>query len=57
MGNSIAEKHSKSALRISVPDDEEMWERVIDFTEIKKEGLLLATVLSGLRKLNKREFR
>ena len=33
----IVVRRSKSVLKISAPDDEELWERVIDFTKVKKE--------------------
>lgn len=57
MKNFIVGRRSKPVIRISSEDDEEMWERVVDFTEIKKGGLPVITVLSCLQKLNEREFR
>jgi antitoxin (DNA-binding transcriptional repressor) of toxin-antitoxin stability system len=49
-GNSfIVVKKSKPIFRISPPDESpELWERVIDFTKIKKGGVSLADLLSRL---------
>lgn len=41
-------RRSKPVLKISSPDDEMLWERVIDFTKIKKGGVAIADLLSRL---------
>jgi len=44
----IVVRRSKPVLRISSPDEEELWERVVDFTKIRKGGIPLAQLLSRL---------
>jgi len=45
----IVVRRSKPVLRISSPDeDEDIWEEVIDFTKIKKGGILISDLLSRL---------
>jgi len=41
-------RKSKPVFRISQPDEEDEWETVIDFTKIRKGGVLLKDVLSRL---------
>ena len=48
----IVVRRSKPVLKISSPEDEEVWERVTDFTAIKKNGVSAKEVLKALRKLN-----
>ncbi len=48
----IVVRRSKPVLKISPPDDEEMWERVVDFTTIHRDGVSAREILRGLRKLN-----
>ncbi len=48
----IVVRRSKPVLKISSPESEDMWERVVDFTSIKKEGVPASDVLKALRKLN-----
>lgn len=48
----IVVRRSKPVLKISSPDDEEVWERVIDFTAIHKNGVSAREILKGLRKLD-----
>ena len=43
---------SKPVLRISSPEEEELWERVIDFTKINKNGVDARRILKELQKLN-----
>lgn len=44
----IVLRRSKPVLKISSPDDEEIWETVVDFTKLKKGGIPLAELLSRL---------
>jgi len=44
----IVVRRSKPVLRISSPDEEELWERVVDFTKIRKGGIPLTQLLSRL---------
>ena len=48
----IVVRRSKPVLKISSPLDAEVWERVADFTAIKKDGVPAREVLRELRKLN-----
>jgi len=48
----IVIRRSKPVLKISSPDDEELWETVADFTKINKDGVSAKEVLKELRKLN-----
>jgi len=48
----IVVRRSKPVLKISSPDDEEMWERIVDFTTIHKNGVSAREILKGLRKLD-----
>ena len=49
----IVVKKSKPMFKISsVDEDEGLWETVIDFTKINKNGVDAKTVLGILRKLN-----
>lgn len=48
----IVVRRSKPVLKISSPDDEEMWDQVVDFTAIHKNGVSAREILKGLRKLN-----
>ena len=48
----IVVRRSKPVLRISSPENEDVWERVVDFTTIKKNGVSARDVLKELRKLN-----
>lgn len=41
-------RRSRPVLKISSPDDEALWESVIDFTKIKKGGVAIADLLSRL---------
>jgi prevent-host-death family protein len=45
-------RRSKPVLKISSPDEEELWERVADFTAINKGGVSARKVLAELRRLN-----
>jgi len=44
----IVVRRSKPVLKISSPDEEELWERVVDFTKIRKGGIPLTQLLSRL---------
>ncbi len=45
----IVVRRSKPVFKISPPDeDSELWESVIDFTKIKKGGILLKALLSRI---------
>ena len=44
----IVVRRSKPVFRISPPDEEELWESVIDFTKIRKGGIVLKELLSRL---------
>ncbi len=45
----IVMRRSKPIFKISSPDDDsELWESVIDFTKIKKGGILLKALLSRI---------
>ncbi|OGD31008.1 hypothetical protein A2833_00385 [Candidatus Azambacteria bacterium RIFCSPHIGHO2_01_FULL_44_55] len=48
----IVVRRSKPVLRISSPEEEELWERVIDFTKINKNGVDARRILKELQKLN-----
>ncbi|MDP3731335.1 MAG: type II toxin-antitoxin system prevent-host-death family antitoxin [bacterium] len=50
----IVVKKSKPVFKISSvnEDDEELWETVIDFTKINKNGVDARKILKALRKLN-----
>ena len=48
----IVVRRSKPVLKISSPDEEELWETVIDFTTVNKNGVSARDVLRELRKLN-----
>lgn len=47
-GSFIVVRKSKPVFKISLPDNEEMWETVIDFTKIKKGGVPIDEILSRL---------
>lgn len=44
----IVVRRSKPIFKISPPDAEELWETIVDFTEIKKGGIALKDMLSRL---------
>ena len=44
----IVLKKSKAVFKISPPEDDNLWEPVIDFTKIKKGGTPIADLLSRL---------
>ncbi len=45
----IVVRRSKPVFKISPPDeDSELWEPIIDFTKIKKGGILLKALLSRI---------
>jgi len=45
----IVVRRSKPVLKISSPEDEpELWERVVDFTKMKKKGVSIKKLLSRL---------
>lgn len=48
----IVVRRSTPILKISSPDEDEVWERVADFTSIKKRGVPAGDLLKVLRKLN-----
>ena len=48
----IVVKKSKPVFKISSPQEDEVWERVADFTTIKKSGVSARDILKALRKLN-----
>ena len=48
----IVVRRSRPVFKISAPETEEMWDTVVDFTEVKKGGVLAGDVLKALRKLN-----
>jgi len=49
----IIVKKSKPIFKISSPDEEDgLWETVVDFTKINKNGVDAKRVLRELRKLN-----
>ncbi len=48
----IVMRRSKPILKISSPNEEELWETVIDFTKIKKDGISAKDILKELRELN-----
>lgn len=49
----IVVRKSKPLFKISPPaDDSELWEQVIDFTKIKKNGVSAKEVLKEIRKLD-----
>ena len=41
-------RRSKPVFKVAPPDEEELWEPVVDFTKIQKGGILLKDVLSRL---------
>ena len=54
-GNSfIVVRKSKPIFKISPPDENEVWETVVDFTKINKNGVSAKEVLRALHKLNAR---
>jgi len=44
----IVVRKSKPVFKISSPEDDELWETVIDFTKIKKGGVPIDEILSRL---------
>lgn len=46
-------KRSKPVFKISPVDEEENWKTIIDFTKIKKGGVLADDVLKAIAHLNK----
>ena len=48
----IVMKRSRPVLKITSPDEEDMWERVADFTTLHRDGISAREVLRGLRTLN-----
>lgn len=49
----VVVKKSKPLFKISSPDEDEgLWETVVDFTRINKDGVDAKKVLGALRKLN-----
>lgn len=48
----IVVRRSKPVLKISSPEEDEVWERIADFTAIKKNGVPARDILKTLRKLN-----
>ncbi|MCR4328809.1 MAG: type II toxin-antitoxin system prevent-host-death family antitoxin [Patescibacteria group bacterium] len=44
----IIMRRSKPVFKISPPEDDELWERVVDLTKIKKGGVPIAELLSRL---------
>jgi len=48
-------KRSKPVFKITPIDDEDQWETIIDFTQIKKEGIPIGEVLKALKCINKNE--
>ena len=44
----IVVRRSKPVLKISSPEEDEIWEEVIDFTKIKKGGIPVSDLLSRL---------
>lgn len=50
----IVIRRSKPVLKITSPDDDELWEQVVDFTAINKNGVSAREILRELRKLNAR---
>ena len=48
----IVVRRSKPVLKISSPQEDEVWERVADFTAIKKSGVSARDILKALRQLN-----
>ena len=48
----IVMKRSKPVLKITSPDDEDMWEQVANFTTIHRDGVSARGILREIRKLN-----
>ena len=48
----IVVRRSKPVLKISSPQEDEVWERVADFTTIKESGISARAILKALRQLN-----
>lgn len=44
----IVMRRSKPVLKISSPDEDELWEPIVDFTKIKRGGVPIADLLSRL---------
>lgn len=44
----IVMRRSKPVFKISSPEDEDIWEEVVDFTKIKKGGVSITDLLSRL---------
>ncbi|MEK7077115.1 MAG: type II toxin-antitoxin system prevent-host-death family antitoxin [Patescibacteria group bacterium] len=44
----IVVRRSKPVFRLSPPDEEDAWERVADFTKIRKGGVPLADLLARM---------
>ena len=44
----VITRHSRAVFKIIPPKETETWERVIDFTSVKKGGLPVADLLSRL---------
>ncbi len=47
-GSFIVMKKSKPVFKISSPDEDDLWQPVIDFTKIKKGGAAIADLISRL---------
>ena len=41
-------RRSRPIFKITSPDEEELWEPVVDFTKIKKGGIAIKDILSRL---------
>lgn len=45
-------KRSNPVFKLTPVDDEEMWETIIDFTEINPEGIPIEDVLKAFKKIH-----
>ena len=44
-------RRSKPVFNITPPEEESQWETVVDFTKIKKGGILIDDVIKAIKKL------
>lgn len=51
----IVMRRSKPLFKISPPEDDGVWETVVDFTKIKKGGVPAEDVLKALKKMQRDE--
>jgi len=51
-GSFLVVKKSKPIFMMMPPDTEEMWDTIVDFTNVSKKGVSAKAILKELKKLN-----